>query len=110
MSPPRKSKSGLNFRTWMRKEAQRAVANYRKRTSPSSGSHKSPRTAASLMRLRGRAGRAVSAVQNYNAAILKRNVARVKKMIKEIANYEARRRHRLVQHPNKTFGLARFAK
>ncbi len=107
MSPPRRSKSGLNYRTWIKGEAVRSVLNYKKRTSPSSGSHKSPKTAASLMRLRARAGRAVGLARYHNEAVLARNIARVKKMLKEIANYEARRRHLLVQQPNKSFALAR---
>jgi hypothetical protein len=107
MSPPRRSVSGLNFRTWMRANATRAVGHYRRRTSPSSGRHTSPKTAASLARLRNRARRAVTAVQNYNAAILLRNTARVKKMLKEIANYNARHRHKLVRQPNGSYSLAR---
>jgi hypothetical protein len=107
MSPPRKSSSGLNFRTWMRSEAVRALRNYKKRTSPSSGNHRSPKTSASLMRLRNRAHRAVTASKNYNEAILMRNTARVKKMLKEIANYEARRRHKLVRQPSGSYSLAR---
>lgn len=107
MSPPRKSSSGLNFRTWIKAEARRAVANYAKRTSPSSGSHRSPKTATSLMRLRNRAYRAVAASKQYNEAVYARNLARVKKMLKEIANYEARRRHKLVRQPNGSYSLAR---
>ena len=107
MSPPRPPLSGLSFSTWRLFDAGRAVRNYKKRTSPSSGSHTSPKTAASLMRLRNRAKRAVAHVQNYNAAILKRNTARVKKMLKEIANYEARYKHKLVRQPNGSFSLAR---
>jgi hypothetical protein len=108
MSPPRRSSSGLNYRTWMRAEAKRAVANYKKRTSPSSGSHKTVRTAASLMRLRNRAHQAVVSSQNYNQAILARNLARVKKMLKEITNYKTRHAgYVLVQQPNGTMGLAR---
>lgn len=91
----------------MRAEAVRALRNYKKRTSPSSGSHRSPKTAASLARLRSRTTRAVTAVQNYNAAILARNTARVKKMLKEIANYEARRRYKLVRQPSGSLSLAR---
>jgi hypothetical protein len=108
MSPPRRSSSGLNFRTWMRAEAKRAVTNYKKRTSPSSGGHKSPKTAASLMRLRNRARRAVVSTQNYNQAIYARNMARVKKMLKEITNYKTRHAgYVLVQQPNGTMGLAK---
>lgn len=107
MSPPRRSKSGLNFRPWIKASAQRAVANYKKRTSPSSGSHRSPKTAASLMRLRARAKQAVNMFHRYNAATFQRNKARVMKMMKEIANYEARRRHKLVRQPNGSFALAR---
>ena len=107
MSPRRPSVSGLNFSTWRRSNAGRAVRHYKKRTSPSSGSHKSPKTAASLMRLRNRGMRTVATLQNYNATVLRRNHARVKKMIKEIVNYEARRTHKLVRQPNGSFSLAR---
>lgn len=107
MSPRRPSVSGLNFSTWMRANAGRAVRHYKKRTSPSSGNHKSPRTSASLMRLRNRAIRAVATLQGYNAAVLARNHARIKKMLKEIANYEARRTHKLVRQPNNSYSLAR---
>lgn len=107
MSPRRPSVSGLNFSTWRRANAGRAVRHYKKRTSPSSGSHKSPKTSASLMRLRNRAKRTVATLQGYNAAVLARNHARIKKMLKEIANYEARRAHKLVRQPNGSFSLAR---
>ena len=107
MSPRRPSVSGLNFRTWMRTNAGRAVRHYKKRTSPSSGSPKSPKTSASLMRLRNRAKRTVATLQGYNAAVLAANHARVKKMIKEIANYEARRTHKLVRQPSGSYSLAR---
>ena len=91
----------------MRANAGRAVLHYKKRTSPSSGSHKSPATSASLMRLRNRAKRTVATLQGYNAAVLARNHARIKKMLKEIANYEARRSHKLVRQPSGSFALAR---
>jgi hypothetical protein len=107
MSPRRPSVSGLNFSTWMRTNAGRAVRHYKKRTSPSSGSHKSPKTSASLMRLRNRAKRTVATLQGYNAAVLASNQARVKKMIKEIVNYEARRTHKLVRQPSGSYSLAR---
>lgn len=107
MSPRRPSVSGLNFNTWMRTNAGRAVRHYKKRTSPSSGSHTSPRTSASLMRLRNRAMRTVATLQGYNAAVLARNHARITKMIKEIANYEARRTHKLVRQPSGSYSLAR---
>lgn len=107
MSPRRPSVSGLNFSTWMRTNAGRAVRHYKKRTSPSSGSPKSPKTSASLMRLRNRAKRTVATLQGYNAAVLAANHARVKKMIKEIANYEARRTHKLVRQPSGSYSLAR---
>ena len=93
----------------MRTNAGRAVRHYKKRTSPSSGNHKSPKTAASLTRIRNRAKRTVTALQNYNAAVLASNHARIKKMLKEIANYEARRTHKLVRQPNGSFSLARRA-
>jgi hypothetical protein len=51
--------------------------------------------------------RTVATLKNYNAAVLRRNHARVKKMLKEIANYEARRTHKLVRQPNGSFSLAR---
>lgn len=107
MSPRRPSSSGLNFRTWMRTNAGRAVRHYKKRTSPSSGSHTSPKTSASLMRLRNRAKRTVATLQNYNAAIIARNQARIKKMLREIANSEARHRYKLVRQPSGSFSLAR---
>ena len=107
MSPPRRPKNGINFRTWWKSEAQRAVANYKKRISPSSGSHTAPKTAASLARLRTRARRAVANFQNYDKTVIERNIARVTKMLKEVANYEARRRHKLVINPNKSYSLAR---
>ncbi|BAT22230.1 hypothetical protein AR679_gp204 [Yellowstone lake phycodnavirus 1] len=107
MSPRRPSVSGLNFSTWMRANAGRAVRHYKKRTSPSSGSHKSPRTSASLMRLRNRAMRTVNTLHGYNNAVLARNTARIKKMLKEIANYNARHSHRLVLQPNLSFSLGR---
>ncbi len=108
MSPPRRSTTGLNYRTWILAEARRAVANYKKRTSPSSGNHKSPRTAASLMRLRNRAHRAVGLKKFHNQAVLERNIARVKKMMKEITNYKTRHTgYRLVQQPNGTMSLAK---
>lgn len=107
MSPRRPSVSGLNFRTWMRANAGRAVRHYKKRTSPSSGNHKAPATSASLMRLRNRAMRTVATLQNYNAAVVARNHARIKKMLKEIANYEARRTHKLVRQPSGSYSLAR---
>lgn len=105
----RKSKmvSGLNFSTWMRANAGRTVGHYKKRASPSSGSHKSPKTSASLMRLRNRAKRTIATLHGYNAAVLARNTARVKKMLREIANYEARRAHKLVRQPNGSYSLAR---
>jgi rubrerythrin len=59
------------------------------------------------MRLRNRAKRTVATLQGYNAAILARNQARIKKMLKQIANYEARHRHRLVRQPSGSYSLAR---
>lgn len=85
----------------------RAVANYKKRTSPSSRNNKSPRTSASLARLRGRARQTVELAQKYNSLTFQINKERIKKMIKEIANYEARRKHKLVRQPNGSFSLAR---
>jgi len=107
MSPRRPSVSGLNFSTWMRANAGRAVRHYKKRTSPSSGNHTSPKTSTSLARLRNRAKRTVATLQGYNAAVLARNQARIKKMIKEIENYEARRTHKLVLQPGGSYSLAR---
>jgi rubrerythrin len=107
MSPRRPSVSGLNFSTWMRTNAGRAVRHYKKRASPSSGSHTSPKTAASLARLRNRAKRTVATLQGYNSAVLARNQARIKKMLKEISNYEARHRHKLVRQPSGSYSLAR---
>lgn len=91
----------------MRTNAGRAVRHYKKRTSPSSGSPKSPKTSASLMRLRNRAKRTVATLQGYNAAVVAANHARIKKMLKEIANYEARRTHKLVRQPSGSYSLAR---
>jgi hypothetical protein len=91
----------------MRTNAGRAVRHYKKRTSPSSTNQKSPKTSASLARLRNRAKRTVTTLQGYNASVLARNQARIKKMLKEIANYNTRRRHKLVRQPNGSFSLAR---
>jgi hypothetical protein len=88
----------------MRANAGRAVRHYKKRTSPSSGS---PKTAASLTRLRNRAKRTITTLQGYNAAVLAANHARIKKMLKEIANYEARRTHKLVRQPSGSYSIAR---
>jgi hypothetical protein len=107
MSPRRRSVSGLNFSTWMRANAGRAVGHYKKRTSPSSGRHTSPATSASLMRLRNRAQRTLASLYNYNAALVARNHARIKKMVKEIENYKARRTHKLVRQPSGSYSLAR---
>jgi len=59
------------------------------------------------MRLRNRAKRTIATMHGYNAAILVRNTARVKKMLKEIANYQARRTHKLVRQPSGSYSLAR---
>ena len=107
MSPRRPSVSGLNFSTWIRGNAGRAVRHYKKRASPSSGNTKSPRTSASLVRLRNRAMRSVNSLHGYNNAIVARNTARVKKMLREIANYNARHRHKLILQPNLSFSLGR---
>ena len=107
MSPRRPSSSGLNFRTWMRANAGSAIGHYKKRASPSSGRHTSPKTAASLARLRNRAKRTIETLQGYNEAVLVRNTARVKKMMKEIENYKARRTHKLVRQPSGSFAIAR---
>lgn len=107
MSPPRRPKTGMNFRNYFKAEAMRALANYSKRTSPSSGNHRSPKTAASLMRLRGRARKAVTTARQYNTMKLQRNEARISRMINAIANYEARRRHKLVRQPSGSYSLAR---
>ena len=109
MSPRRPSVSGLTFRTWMNNESARAIRHYKKRKSPSSGNRKSPRTAASLARLHTRAWRVVNTARGHNNATVARNTARVKKMLKEIENYKARRSHKLVHNPNGTFSLARKA-
>ena len=107
MSPPRRSKSGLNYRTWIKSEATRSVAGYKKRASPSSGNQKSPRTSACLARLRSRARSKVAASKVHNAITFNKNTARVMKMMKAIANYEARRKHTLVLQPNMSYSLAR---
>jgi hypothetical protein len=59
------------------------------------------------MRLRNMALRKVATLQGYNAAVLQRNTARVKKMLKEIANYDARHKHKLVRQPSGSFAFAR---
>jgi hypothetical protein len=59
------------------------------------------------MRLRNRAMRTVNTLHGYNNAILARNTARVKKMLRVIANYNARHRHQLVLQPNLSFSLGR---
>lgn len=107
MSPRRRTVSGLTFSAWRRGNATRAVGHYKKRTSPSSGSHKSPSTSASLMRLRNRAMRTVNTMKQYNNAILARNTARIEKMLKEIANYNARHLHRFVIQPNMSISFGR---
>ena len=61
------------------------------------------------MRLRNRAMRTMATLQNYNASVAARNYARIKKMMKEIANYGARRTHKLVRQPSGSFALARRA-
>jgi hypothetical protein len=61
------------------------------------------------MRLRNRAMRTMATLQNYNASVAARNYARIKKMMKEIANYEARRTHKLVRQPSGSYSLARRA-
>jgi hypothetical protein len=58
------------------------------------------------MRLRNRAKRTVATLHSYNASVLARNIARVKKMMQNIANYDARHRHKLVRQPNGSFSLA----
>jgi len=59
------------------------------------------------MRLRNRAKRTIATLHGYNAAVLQRNTARIKKMLKEISNYKARRSHKLVRQPSGSFALAR---
>lgn len=107
MSPRRPSVSGLNFSTWMRANTSRSVRHYKKRASPSSENRTSPKTVASLTRLRNKAKRTIATLQGYNAAVLARNTARVKKMLREIANYNARHRHKLVRQPSGSYSLAR---
>jgi hypothetical protein len=51
--------------------------------------------------------RTLANLENYNKAILARNISRINKMRKEIANYEARRRHKLVRQPSGSYSLAR---
>jgi len=50
--------------------------------------------------------RTLANLENYNKAILARNISRINKMRKEIANYEARRRHKLVRQPSGSYSLA----
>jgi len=97
----------MNNRPWIKKEAHAAVASYKKRTSPSSGSHKSPKTAASLMRLRKRSINAIALKQNYEEMKMLNQVLKMNRMIKEMKNYAARRKHKLVVQPNGTMSLAR---
>jgi hypothetical protein len=106
MAPPRRSKSGLNYRTWIKSEAARSVASYKKRVSPSTRLS-SPKTVASIARLRSRARSKVATSKIHNAITFNKNTARVMKMMKAIANYEARRKHKLVLQPNMSYSLAR---
>lgn len=106
MPPRRSSIEAAYLGDWKRASAERAVKNYKKRTSPSSGSHTAPNTSASLMRLRSRAMRSVARSKNVNAALLSRNIARIEKMLRQVANYNARRRYKLVRQPNGSFSLA----
>ena len=92
MSPPRRSKSGINYRTWMKNEAIGSIIRH---------AH------APSVRTSARRQRSVALSKRYNANIINRNIARVKKMLKEIANYEARRKHRLVRQPSGSYSLAR---
>jgi hypothetical protein len=94
-------------RPWIKKEAHAALASYKKRTSPSSGNLKSPRTSASLMRLRKKAMNSIARKQNYNDAQLAKQVLKMNRMIKEMKNYAARHSHKLVVQPNGTLSLAR---
>jgi len=59
------------------------------------------------MRLRNRAMRTMNTMHERNNAILARNTSRIKKMLREIANYNARHSHRLVLQPNLSFSLGR---
>jgi hypothetical protein len=68
---------------------------------------RSPRANASLARLGARRQRTVRASKQYNASVVARNVARVKKMLREIANYEARQKYRFVRQPNGSYSLGR---
>jgi hypothetical protein len=97
----------MNNKPWIKKEAHASLASYKKRTSPSSGNLKSPKTSASLMRLRKRAMKSVAHKQNYEEAQLARQILKMNRMIKEIKNYAARRSHKLVVQPNGTLSLAR---
>lgn len=97
----------MNNRPWIKKEAHSAVASYKKRTSPSSGSHKSPKTSASLVRLRKRAMNSVALKKNYEEMQMVKQVFKINRMIKEVKNYAARRKHKLVVQPNGTMSLAR---
>jgi hypothetical protein len=94
-------------RPWIKKEAHSALASYEKRTSPSSGNLKSPKTAASLMRLRKKAMSSISRKKNYEETMMAKRVLKMNRMIKEIKNYAARRSHKLVVQPNGTLSLAR---
>ena len=94
-------------RPWMKKEAHAALASYKKRTSPSSGNLKSPRTSASLMRLRKKAMSSISRKKKYEETMMAKRVLKMNRMIKEMKNYAARHSHKLVVQPNGTLSLAR---
>jgi hypothetical protein len=94
-------------RPWVSKEAQAALASYKKRTSPSSGNTKSPRTSASLMRLRKKALNTIARKQNYEELKMANQLLKMNRMIKEIKNYAARHRYKLVVQPNGSLSLAR---
>ena len=92
---------------WIKKEAHAALASYKKRTSPSSGNLKSPKTLASLTRLRKKAMASIARKQNYEESQMAKHLLKMNRMIKEIKNYAARHKHKLVVQPNGTLSLAR---
>ena len=94
-------------RPWIAKEARAALASYKKRTSPSSRNAKSPKTSASLMRLRKKAMNTIARKQNYEEMKMANQIQKMNRMIKEVKNYAARHRYKLVVQPNGSLSLAR---
>ena len=108
MSPRRSPKTGLSFNNWIAHQAVGAVGKYKAAVnSAGAGPPYSPKPARALELRRLTARRAVNLKQASNAATMARNMARIERMLKEIANYKARRSHKLVRQPSGSFALAR---